>query len=457
MASRGSSGSGLLITLVIVAVLALGFFVTTVIFYGQASKAQKDLEVAQQASRDFLGGQTDLPWATRWQQAAQSAREPVIAFMNSSWENAMRRTVGDAQTMPDQFDATVSSVDGADTAALTQVINQKNARIQSLQQQVTDANAAASAAAADLQAEVERVAQLQTDHAATVSTLTSEIGNYKDELDRFRTLVDGTIDENNERVATIRRDAADREASLQARVGQLEEESLRLQGQLTALRESQVDATLLPTNEYALVDGRVIGADPAQNAVFIDLGQMDRVVLGMSFEVYSTAASIRPDQDGNYPPGKATVEVIRVNEGSSVARIVRESRGNPIVDGDVIANAVYDPSKVYHFVVFGNFDTDGDRVARPEEQNAIKGIISQWGGIIDDDLTGRTDFVVLGERPILPPQPPIDAPPAIIQQFINQSRIADEYDRLFDAAVKASIPILNQNRLYTRTGIDVTR
>ena len=47
--------------------------------------------------------------------------------------------------------------------------------------------------------------------------------------------------------------------------------------------------------------------------------------------------------------------------------------------------------------------------------------------------------------------------PAIIQQFINQSRIADEYDRLFDAAVKASIPILNQNRLYTLTGIDVTR
>ncbi len=457
MASRGSSGSGLLITLVIVAVLALGFFISTVFFYGHASKAQKDLEVAQQASRDFLGGQTDLPWATRWQQAAQGARQPVIAFMNSSWEEAMKRTVGDGQTMPEQFRTAVNAVPGADTAALTQVVRQQQSNISNLQRQVTDANAAATAAAADLQAEVDRVGQLQTDQTATIDSLNDEIGRYKGELDKFRSMVDDTIASNNERVSTIRRESADREASLQARIAQLEEESLRLQGQLTALRESQVDATLLPTDEYALVDGRIIGADPSQNAVFIDLGRQDRVVLGMSFEVYSNASAIRPDADGNYPPGKASVEIIRVNEGSSIARIVRESRGNPIVQGDVIANAVYDPTKVYHFVVYGNFDTDGDGISRGEEQTAIRGVITQWGGIVDEDLTGRTDFLVLGDRPILPPQPPIDAPAAIINQFIRQSRIADEYDRLFDAAVKASIPILNQNRLFTLTGIHGVR
>ena len=314
-----------------------------------------------------------------------------------------------------------------------------------------------TAAAADLQSEVDRVAQLQEDSATTVATLNEEIGRYKGELDRFRSLVDETIDANNGRVNTIRRERADSEASMQSRIGQLQEESLRLQGQLNQLRESQVSATLLPTDEYALVDGRIIGADPAQNAVFIDLGRNDRMVLGMSFEVYSNAAAIRPDEEGAYPPGKATIEVIRINEGSSVARIVRESRGNPLVEGDVLANAVYDPTKVYHFVVYGNFDTDGDRTARPEEQTAIKGIISQWGGVVDEDLSGRTDFLVLGDRPILPPQPPVNAPAAIITEFIRKSRVADEYDRLFDAAVRASIPILNQNRLFTLTGIHGVR
>jgi len=457
MASRGSSSASLLIAFTLTAIIALALFVTTVIFYGQASKAEKDLADAQLASSEFLGGQTDLPWATRWQSQAKAARQPVIAFMNASWEEAMTRTTGNAQSTPEQFASNLESIAGADTAPLVQVIGQQSSQIATLQQQVSDANDAAAAAAADLQSQVQRVARLQSDHQSTIAALNDEIGKYKGELDRFRTKVDETIGRNNARVDTIRREAADSEASMQAKITQFEEENLRLKGQLSALRESQVDATLLPTKEYALVDGRIIGSDPSQSAVFIDLGRSDRVVLGMSFEVYSNAAAIRPGPNGDYPPGKATIEVIRINEGSSVARIVRESRGNPLVDGDVLANAVYDPTKAYHFVVFGNFDTDSDGVSRPEEQSAIKGIITQWGGLIDDDISGRTDFLVLGDRPILPPSPPSGAPQPVIMQYINMSRVANQYDELFQAATQASIPILNQNRLYTLTGIHGVR
>lgn len=452
MASRGSSGSGLLITLVIVSVLALGFFVTTVVFYGQASRAQKDLQASLDASREFLGGQTDLPWAARWQEQARAARQPVIAYMNSAWEEAMRRTAGDPRISLAQFQSNLESVEGASTASLLQVASQRANRIATLERQVADANAAAAAAAADLQAEVERVRRLDSNHSATVAALNEEVGLYKGELDRFRSLVDETIGANNARVDTIRRESAGREAALQSDLARLENENLRLAGQLASLRETQVRSTLGATDEFALVDGRIIGSNSAENSVFIDLGQRDRVTLGMSFEVYSNAAAIRPDADGNYPPGKATIEVIRINDGSSVARVVRTARGNPIVDGDVIANAVYDPAKIYHFVVFGNFDTNGDGVSRAEEQTTIKAIISQWGGIISDDITGRTDFVVLGERPILPPAPPVDAPSPVILEFIRQSQIVDEYDRLFNTAVQASIPVLNQNRLMTLTG-----
>lgn len=457
MASRGSSNPAILIAMTIVSVVALALFFTTVMFYGAKNKAEKELADAQQASRDFLGGQTDLPWAIRWQEQATQARQPVIAYMNSAWEEMAKRTTGDSQQTPEEFQTLLGSISGADVSPLTQVIEQQSRQIASLEQQVSDANDASAAAAADLQSQVERVAQVQADSASTVTALNEEIGKYKAEFDSFRTLVDKTIADNNQRVEEIRREAADRGASDQARIAELEEETLRQQGQLTSLRESQVTSALLPTNEFALVDGRVVGADPTQNVVFIDLGRADRVVLGMSFEVYSNAGVIRPDSQGVYPPGKATIEIIRINEGSSVARIVRQSRGNPIVNGDVLANAVYDPEKVYHFVVYGNFDTNGDGAPRPEEQTAIKGIISQWGGIIDDDLSGRTDFLVLGDRPVLPPQPLPNVPIAIIQEYIRKSRVVDEYDRLFHAAVQASIPILNQNRLYTLTGLHGVR
>lgn len=457
MASRGNSSASLLIAFTLTAVTALALFITTVIFYGQTSKAKKDLEAAQAASREFLGGQTDLPWAARWQEQARTARQPVLAYMNASWEEMMRRTLGDGQATPEAFKSAVGSIPGADSAALTQVIGQLSRRIEGLDNQLADANEATAAARADLQSEVQRVSQLQTSHDSTIDAMNDQVGRYKGELDHFRTLVEETISENNERVDRIRRESANREATLQSRIAQLEEETLRLEGQLKSLRESQVASSLLPQDESSLVDGRIIGSDPAQSAVFIDLGRSDRVVLGMSFEVYSTSAAIRPDDDGNYPPGKATIEIIRINDGSSVARIVRESRSNPLVEGDVIANAVYDPKKVYHFVVFGNFDVDGDRIARPEEQGPIRGIITNWGGLLDEDITGRTDFLVLGERPYLPPEPPIDAPVPLIQQYIDLNKAIHEYDRLFESAIKASIPILNQNRLFTLTGLHAIR
>jgi hypothetical protein len=173
----------------------------------------------------------------------------------------------------------------------------------------------------------------------------------------------------------------------------------------------------------------------------------------MTFAVYTEPTDIRPDADtGNYPEGKASLEVIRIDENTATARILRERRGNPVVRGDVVANAVYDPRKTYKFLVYGNFDADGDGRATFEEQTQIRARIEAWGGKVQSELTGDTDFLVLGERPVLPPEPAGNAPIEAINFYISLRRQAQRYDELFEKAQATSIPVLNQNRLYTLTG-----
>jgi len=168
--------------------------------------------------------------------------------------------------------------------------------------------------------------------------------------------------------------------------------------------------------------------------------------------VYSDAASVKPDQNGDFPPGKATLEVINVGDNSSICRIKNETRGNPVVNGDVIVNPLYDPNKVYTFLLYGNFDANGDGVSTPGERADLQAIIESWGGKVVDELGGNVDFLVLGERPVLPPRPSADAPVEILQEYIRLNRAIDRYEALYKQSMATSLPLLNENRLYTLLG-----
>ena len=172
----------------------------------------------------------------------------------------------------------------------------------------------------------------------------------------------------------------------------------------------------------------------------------------MNFAVYGDETQIRPDAEGNYPQGKGAVEVVNVGETSSRCRVLFERAGNPIVPGDVIANAVYDPNKVYKFLVAGNFDTNGDGNRTPGERTEVSALIEEWGGETTEELTGDIDFLVLGEPPVLPPPPGIATPIEIVEIYIRKENELKRYNELFEAAQRTSIPVLNENRLYTLIG-----
>ncbi len=203
-----------------------------------------------------------------------------------------------------------------------------------------------------------------------------------------------------------------------------------------------------------LVDGRIIDI-AANDQVFIDRGRKHRVVLGMTFEVYDDAASIRVDPvTGAMPRGTGSLQIIKVGDTTSTCKITRFTRGRPVVREDVIANAVYDPEYRFKFLVHGKFDVDSDGRPSSTEAEYLRSLIVEWGGEVvrGDELTGDLDFLVLGVEPPMPPRLRLDASAPMIEIWSRKRQAALKYDELFRQGREAQIPVLNANRFFILIG-----
>lgn len=201
-----------------------------------------------------------------------------------------------------------------------------------------------------------------------------------------------------------------------------------------------------------LPDGTIASILQEENLVYIDRGRRQHIVPGMTFEVYDKATGVSRDDHGDLR-GKATIEVVSMSEESSVARIVRRVSRKTILEGDIIANAVYDPNYKFKFMVFGDFDIDQIGQASTSDKLRIKTVITQWGGSLTDDLTYDTDFLVLGQEPKFPDAlPPGTIDPDQISKHKAAVERFNEYSKLIAAAKSLSVPVLNQNRFLALVG-----
>ena len=458
MSTRTTASVGLGVTVTLLGVIAIASFIFAVIFYGKNEKNANDLKQAQDDLRTIIrADERNADWInTRLNEAARTEDRPsLVSYLDGSLRSAMQQLAGDESLTIEDLNARLEGDDryaGADVNSLLGVIEDRNRTISGLETQLAQRDDALEAAQRDLLGQAQLTQRLRDEHDQAIASLATDLENYHSDVENYRGDLNSTIDRNNTRVDDVMRTASEQEAALQETIASLESRIFILEGQLADC-QGQNDARLRPLDEYALVDGQILGINASERTASLSVGRRDRVTLGLTFEVYADAGSIRPDEEGNYPRGKAALEIIRIDESSSIARIVRENARNPIVPGDVFANALYDPDKVYSFVVFGNFDMNGDGDATAQERNDVEALINEWGGLLEDDLSGRTDFLVLGDRPKLPIQPRNDAPLPVIQNYIAKKRDVERYDTLFNQATQASIPVLNQNRLLTLTGL----
>jgi len=453
MASRSSGGSGLVVTVAILGVACLALFILTIVFLSKYQAASRTLAQMNDDTNEIVrANERQSDEVTSLRSVASKKQQSVVKYLNSSLRTAMKGATG---TETDTVETLGSAMEKEGvTVSLLSSLRDAKSTIAALNSKVDQADKARNTAIQDRENEVERSKKLTESHNKTVQAMNSDIDKYKAEVEAYRLSVDDAKKFMDKEIEKKQEALASMQGSLNEQVRTLQNENLSLKDQLAKLRSSQSVNLLHPKAEQSLVDGEIISINQASNTITVSRGRDAKVILGMTFAVYPDATAIRPDpRTGDYPRPKATLEVTNVGDTTSTCRITGEVKGNPIVRGDVIANAVYDPAKVYTFLVFGNFDADGDGIATPREQDDIKAMIVAWGGKNVDDLTtGNVDFLVLGDRPMLPAPPGVNDPAEIVQQYMRLAEIVAKYDRLFEQATSTSIPVLNQNRLNTLIG-----
>jgi len=310
----------------------------------------------------------------------------------------------------------------------------------------------------------EAKAQLGTQYGQAVERLKGELDKLSGDFGAFRDKVAAQAADLRNLLQQVRDDSQQKLVDLESQLAQKDETIAKRTSRIDTLmadltgrgRIPDVDASLLP-------DGKVATVLSKQGLVYINRGMSDHIMPGMTFEVYdSTTGPTKTNRDGYR--GKATIEVVNVlDDHTSVARIVRRpERGQAVIEGDDIANLVFDPDMVLKFFVFGGFDIDGTGQATETDRRRVEMMILDWGGELASarqaggkpkPISYDVDFLILGQEPELPEAPSEDEiDPGKEKAYIQAKRRYETYHTLVLEAKDLSIPVLNQNRFLTMTG-----
>ncbi len=417
----------------------------------------KSAATEAKAKRDLAAvvppGYLDQDAGMQAQQAAQGEGKSLVEFLVSRNANLMSavtgETSGDAMTLRGALnlkpDETVKQklqslerarVDAVNKATeLERAVEQASAEVSQIQAQADEAKRVTEEQVRELQATIAPYAEATERTLASLEELKAELATARESA---KTEYATEIEEERAKQASL-------VAANQALTARVQE----LQKQVDQVRIKPADPALL-------VDGRVIDlSQTAKDQVFISLGNKDRVRAGMTFEVYPDPSAILYDpKTDRQSPGIASIEIIKVGDTTSTARVTRKAPRATVAKGNVLANAVYSPNYQYKFLVHGKFDVDSDGKVTDSESDYIRAKIREWGGVVVDgsDITPDIDFIVLGSVPVRPQIRSIGADDAAYAAQLEASRAYDSYQALVAAASAAQVPVLNWNRFQILTG-----
>ena len=408
MATR-PAGSGVLVTLVVFVLTSVAFLVASVVLYSQISSATSDVKKIGDKNKTLLTENE----TTKKQIEVMTADAVIL----SKERDALKSTVSEQN----------DTLQGTGKKA-TELQSQIDALRTSLDVAMKERDTAIEAAKKDI---------------APFSNATTEYGKNVDDL---QLITKSSKDELEQR---YRAQIAD----LQKNIDGLSADRDTARTRLEQAEKKLSAFAVKPEDPSSLVDGHIIEVGGPDSTVYLDIGQKHRVIPGMTFEVFSTADQVQSNKDGTLR-GKASIQVLRVTDDTSTARVTRSSPNQPLNRNDVLINAVYSPTYTYRMMVYGVFDVNNDGKASAGEAAVIRNRIQEWGGIVIDSekVTGDLDFVVIGKPPAEPSPLPPNAGDIEIEAFKQAKENYETYNRIMKEAMDARIPVLNWNRFRALTG-----
>lgn len=341
---------------------------------------------------------------------------------------------------------------GAQGIALVNMIKDLKEKLEGSRTQVAQLGDALSALQDEFDMLQTQMQQRQNLFLNELETSQSLIDQIRAEYNALREQMDKATEEQ---IATYRERLENEQARLRARQLELQELEQKLQETESMLQEALAKLEGIkprPDVEVAAYrpDAKIIRVDLQNELVTLDIGTKDRVYPGLTFAIYQSNVPI--PEDGK---GKAEIEVFQVGQQVSVARIVTWDKRNPVVPDDLVVNLIWDPKMNNKFVIVGDFDTTGDGRIDPKGVDHVKDLIERWGGIIQDDITIDTDFVIVGIEPTIPERPTadeLDADPTAFQRYENAMQRARKYNEMLTKAEKLRVPVFNYERFLYLIG-----
>jgi hypothetical protein len=422
--------------------------VVAVLMYLDGDKAKAEAKRLGDLKTALVGNLADTPsvQAMLEKSKADSEHPPVVGQLMQKNELQTQIIAGNAQStnaqaQAEQAYALIGSRPGLASAVIDaygKLATQRD-QLQKLETDLAAAKAETAAKAKDVATLGAEREKERADAAAKIAELDAKLAALQEERTKSETAL----------TADRQKEIASRDKTIAEQIGKIakgDQEIAKLRAEIEGGKNPDKINGAEPRPPQA--SGKVLNVAGAGDAatVYLGLGQKNRVTPGMSFSVFP-ASGIPSDPNNS----KGKIVVTSVDERSSQCRIVLlRDRNNPILPDDLVYNLFLDRAR--KFVVVGLFDIYGTRAPDAPGAEEVKLLIQRYGGIIQDEVTTDTDYVVMGEEPAgskAPPEGATAAPPSP-----EVEKIKDAYKKARDGAIQYKIPFLNTNRFLNLIGFD---
>jgi hypothetical protein len=223
--------------------------------------------------------------------------------------------------------------------------------------------------------------QLEEQLAARVKDLEAEQARHTTDVNNLQQEVTAA----NAKVEANRLEAT----NAQSHAAQLEEEKKREEAQSRS-KVSALEERI--RQDKAKRDLAIRRDDPDGHILASNLSRMAKAYPGLKFAVSRIGR-------GGMKTIVGEVMILRVTgDHSSEVTILSQNDDNPVVGGDTISNPFYSPTETIHVYFAGDLERYPKSVAASR--------LARMGAVVDDQISGTTDFVVIPDSMSAPKEAP---------------------------------------------------